>query len=207
MPQSTLARICLDFRNYFYWSLFRSGTAFAKTSCFAWVAARIDFMKKTSLPVTLICAASIAAGCNRQSSEGNHGTNSANNAVSATASNARQVFASGTSTNEVSTNYFAYDYSKKDAFVSEARMSLNDLNQRVANLSNRIATASESTKANLQETWQSIQSKQAELDRKYDGIKNASPENWNEAKAAFAKAYYDMKAYLKAGWDSVKSKL
>ena len=67
--------------------------------------------------------------------------------------------------------------------------------------------ASENTKADLQQTLQDIKEKRAELDRKYDEVKNASQENWNDAKAAFSKTYYDVKADLKAAWDSVASKM
>ena len=190
-------------------------------------------MKKANLIAAVICAAVITSGCNKQSTEANIGTNSVNNVVSATATNvwnatksvatnawagtkeagsnawqkAREAFASGIGTNEVSTNYFGYDYSQKGAFVSQARMSLTELDLKASNLSNRIATASDSTKADLQQTWRDIQSQRAELDRKFDDVKNASQDNWNDAKAAFTKTYHDVKADLKAGWDSVTSKL
>jgi hypothetical protein len=119
----------------------------------------------------------------------------------------KDAFAAGASTNEVSTNYFGYDYSMKDAFVSEAKTSLDALDQSASNLSNRLASASDSTKASLQQTLQDIQEKRTDLDGKYEGIKNASQDNWNDAKTAFAKSYHDLKADLKAGWDSVTSKL
>ncbi len=119
----------------------------------------------------------------------------------------KDAFAAGDSTNEVSTNYFGYDFSQKDNFVTEAQASLDDLDQKASNLTNRIATASDNTKAELQQTLAGIQAKRAELGRKLDDIKNATQENWNDAKAAFVKSYHDLKAELKAGWDSVTSKL
>ena len=84
---------------------------------------------------------------------------------------------------------------------------MDDLDQRASNLSNHLASASDNTKAELQQTLDEIQVKRAELGRKLDDIKNASQDNWNDAKAAFAKSYHDLKAELKAGWDSVTSKL
>jgi len=119
----------------------------------------------------------------------------------------KDAFAAGDSTNEVSTNYFGYDYSQKDNFVNEAQASLDELDQKASNLTNRIATASDNTKADLQQTLDDIKAKRADLGRKLDDIKNATQDNWNDDKAAFAKSYHDLKAELKAGWDSVTSKL
>jgi hypothetical protein len=119
----------------------------------------------------------------------------------------KDAFAAGDSTNEVSTNYFGYDYSQKDNFVNEARTSLDDLDQKALSLSNRVATASDNTKADLQQTLDNINTKRADLGHKLDDIKNATQDNWNDAKTAFAKSYHDLKAELKAGWDSVTSKL
>jgi chromosome segregation ATPase len=119
----------------------------------------------------------------------------------------KDAFAAGDSTNEVSTNYFGYDYSQKDNFVNEAQASLAELDQKASNLNNRLATASDNTKTNLQQTLDDIKAKRADLGQKLDDIKNATQDNWNDAKAAFAKSYHDLKADLKAGWDSVTSKL
>jgi hypothetical protein len=119
----------------------------------------------------------------------------------------KDAFTAGDSTNEVSTNYFGYDYSQKDNFVNEARASLNDLDQKASGLTNRIAAASDKTKADLQQTLDDINVKRADLGRKLDDIKNATQDNWNDAKASFVKSYHDLKAELKAGWDSVTSKL
>jgi hypothetical protein len=119
----------------------------------------------------------------------------------------KDAFGAGSSTNTISTNYFGYDYSMKDAFVSEAKTSLDDLDQQASSLSNRLASATDNTRTNLQENLQAINDKRAELGKKYDDIKNATQADWNDAKAAFAKSLYDVQADLKAGWDSVTGKM
>lgn len=119
----------------------------------------------------------------------------------------KSAFGAGAETDEVSTNYYGYDYSMKDAFISEARTNLDKVDQNTASLSNRVANAGGSTQTELQQTMQNINEKRADLDTKYNAVKNATQDNWNDAKAAFAKSYYDLKASLKAGWDSVTSKL
>jgi len=110
-------------------------------------------------------------------------------------------------TNEVSTNYFGYDFSMKDAFVGEAKMSLAEADQSASNLTIHVAAASDGTKADLQQTLQKIKDQRADLGEKYEAIKNASEGDWNDSKAAFGKSYHDLKADLKAGWDSVSGKL
>jgi len=106
-----------------------------------------------------------------------------------------------------STNYFAFDYSKKNDFVAEAQASIDDLNKKTSSLSQRISSASESTKTNLQDTVNHLNEYQGQLAKRYDDVKNATPSNWDDAKSGFIKAYYDLKATLKAGEDSVTAKL
>jgi len=111
------------------------------------------------------------------------------------------------STNEVSTNYFSYDYSMKDSFVSQAQASLDELKQRTSKFSSKVAGASDSSKADLQQQLQDVNTKQANLQSKYDDLKNATQDTWNDAKAAFVKAYFDAKATLKAGQDTLAAKI
>jgi len=91
--------------------------------------------------------------------------------------------------------------------VNEAQASLDDLDQKASSLSNRLASARDTTKAELQPTLDAIKAKRVELGQKLDDIKNSTQDNWNDAKAAFTKSYHDLKAELKAAWDSVTSKL
>jgi hypothetical protein len=190
-------------------------------------------MRNINLLGIFVLGACISAGCNKQPGQETSTGTTSSNSVSETVSNAWQsaketgtnawqdtkqtssnvwqetknAFGAGISTNDVSTNYFGYDYSQKDNFVNEAQASLNELDQKASGLSNRIASASDNTKADLQQTFDDIKAKRADLGRKLDDIKNATQDNWNDSKAAFTKSYHDLKAELKAGWDSVKSKL
>jgi hypothetical protein len=118
---------------------------------------------------------------------------------------AQEVLGSGDPTVEAPTNYFGFDYPMKGAFVAEAKASVDQLNQDAATLSNRVANANANTKADLQQTLQEIQVKRTELEKNYGDIKNASPAAWDDAKAAFVKSYYDLRGYLKAGWDTVSA--
>ncbi len=103
---------------------------------------------------------------------------------------------------EGSTNYFGYDYSMKDSFVSEANTNLYYLDQKASPFSDKVSSATGDSKADLQQKLQEVNARRADAGRKLDDVKNASLDNWNDAKAAFIKAYYDLKASLKAGRDS-----
>jgi hypothetical protein len=113
----------------------------------------------------------------------------------------------GAATNEISTNYFACDYSQKDAFVAGAQTDLNALDQKTSTLAGKIAGASDSAKADLQQKLQDINNRRADLGKRYDDVKNATAANWDDAKAAFVKAYFDFRATLKAGQDSLAANM
>lgn len=117
----------------------------------------------------------------------------------------RETF--GASTNEISTNYFAYDFSRKDTFVAEAQTDLNVLDQKTSSLAGKVAGASDSAKSDLQQKLQDINNRRADLGKKYDDVKNATADNWDDAKAAFVKAYFDFRATLKAGQDSLAANM
>lgn len=113
-------------------------------------------------------------------------------------------------TNEVSTNYFAYDYSMKDSFLSKAGASVNYLDQQTDNFSNRVTISSISTSTNnpdLQQQWQTVNRQRDQLHNNLEQVKNATQDNWDEAKAAFIKSYVDLKAALKAGKDNLTADL
>ena len=108
-------------------------------------------------------------------------------------------------TNSVSTNYFAYDYSQKDDFVSQAKAGIDNLDQRISGISGQLAAATGGTKTDLQEKLQDITSRRSDLSSKYDAVKSATQDSWTDAKAAFIKSYFDLKATVKSAEDSAKA--
>lgn len=168
----------------------------------------------------------LVCGCNRQPTVSGGGTNSVSapaegsnkwsGALDATANAVASTKEAGSNAWEKTrqalgaspaTNYFAFDYSRKSDFVAEAQASIDDLNKKATALSQRISSASESTRTNLQDTVNQLNEYQANLAKRYDDVKNATQSNWDDAKTRFVKAFYDLKATLKAGDDSVTAKL
>jgi chromosome segregation ATPase len=188
-------------------------------------------MKKINVLAAFAAAILITAGCSKQPGvEPESDTNSvATNSVSGSVSNAweatkgaatnawqdtkeastnawdktKAAFGAGMTTNEVSTNYFSDDFSQKDAFVAEARTTLDNLDQRIYNLENKVAGANDKSKANLQQDIQDLKNKRADLDRKYEDLKNSTQYNWNDVKTAFETSYYSVRDSLRSAWHSL----
>jgi chromosome segregation ATPase len=100
-----------------------------------------------------------------------------------------------------------YPYDKKDAFVASASADLDALDQKIKELSDKAATASDSVKADAQTKFQELRDKRADLDKKLDTVKNASEADWNDTKTAFQNCYNDVKNSLKQTWQWLQDKL
>jgi ElaB/YqjD/DUF883 family membrane-anchored ribosome-binding protein len=100
-----------------------------------------------------------------------------------------------------------YTYDKKDDFVAKASADLNMLDQKIQELSDKAATASDSVKNEAQTKLQDLRDKRTELGKKLDAVKNASQADWNEMKAGFQTSYDDVKTSLKQTWQWLTDKL
>jgi len=99
-----------------------------------------------------------------------------------------------------------YTYDKKDAFVAKASADLDALDQSIKELSDKVATASDSVKADAQTKLQDLRDKRATLDKKLDAVKNATEATWNDVKNGFNNSYDDLKNSLKQTWQSISDK-
>ena len=100
-----------------------------------------------------------------------------------------------------------YTYDKKDAFVASAKADLDALDQKLKELSDKTATASDSVKADAQTKLQDLRDKRAALDKKLDGVKNATEADWDDAKNGFNNAYEDLKNSLRQMWQWLSDKV
>jgi len=100
-----------------------------------------------------------------------------------------------------------YTYDKKDAFVASASADLDTLDQKIKELSDKAATASDSVKADAQVKLQELREKRSALNQKLDAVKNATEADWNDAKTAFQNSYDDVKSSLKQAWQWLNDKL
>jgi hypothetical protein len=109
--------------------------------------------------------------------------------------------------NESAQSAADYTYDKKDEFVAKAQANLNTLDQKIKELSDKAATASDSVKADAQTKLQDLRDKRAVADKKLDAAKNATEANWNDAKTAFQNSYDEVKNSLKQTWQWLNDKL
>jgi hypothetical protein len=100
-----------------------------------------------------------------------------------------------------------YTYDKKDAFVAAASADLDALDQKMKELSDKAANASDSVKNEAQTKLQDLRDKRTVLGKKLDDVKNASQADWNELKTGFQTSYDDTKNSLKQAWQWLNDKL
>jgi chromosome segregation ATPase len=168
-------------------------------------------MKNKTLILVALAVATVASGC-KQSNE--NSTASDNNSLSVTQQlqNAKEMTTNAWAhTKEATTQAWAnvtesaqsaadYTYDKKDAFVAVASTNLDALDQKIKELSDKAANASDSVKAGAQAKIQELRDKRAALDKKMDAVKNATEADWNDVKTAFQNSYDDVKNSLKQTW-------
>jgi hypothetical protein len=100
-----------------------------------------------------------------------------------------------------------YTYDKKNAFVSKARSDLDALDEKIKELSDKAATASESVKTNAQPKIQELRDKRAALDTNLVEVRASVETNWNEVKVGFKKSYDGTKASVKEAWQWLNDKM
>ncbi len=96
-----------------------------------------------------------------------------------------------------------YTYDKKEAFVADATADVNAMDQKISDVSEKVANASASAKAGAQASLQDLNTKRAALGQKLDDVKNSTEANWNDVKTGFKSSYNDAKDSLKQTWQSL----
>jgi hypothetical protein len=189
-------------------------------------------MKNKPLILAALAFGILAAGCKQSNPAAENSTASDTNSMTVTQQlqNAKEAVTNAwQETKDATTNAWAnmkegtsnawadikdsaqstkdYTYDKKDAFVASASSDLDALDQKIKELSDKAATASDSVKADAQTKLQDLRDKRAALDKKLDDVKNATEADWNDTKTAFQNSYDDVKNSLKQAWQWLHDKL
>jgi hypothetical protein len=98
-----------------------------------------------------------------------------------------------------------YTYDQKNDFVANAQAKLDTMDQKIKELSDKAATAADSAKANVQAQLQTVGEKRTELGAKFDKMKAATADSWNDAKTDFKNSYEDVKNMVNEAWQSLTS--
>ena len=96
-----------------------------------------------------------------------------------------------------------YTYDKKDDFVAGASADVAVVDQKIKELSDKAASASDSVKASAQAKLQELNVKRDVLGKQLDDVKSATEANWNDMKAGFKSSYADVKDSLKQTWQDL----
>jgi hypothetical protein len=177
-------------------------------------------MKKQYLLALVLGVAGLAVGCNK-SANPDDSSSATNSSMSATqelqnikvdSSNAWEETKEGASNAWASVKLSLqssanYTYDKKDAFVTDAQADLAVMDQKIKDMSDKVASSSDSVKADAQAKLQDLQTQRAALDKKLDDVKNSSEADWDSTKTAFINAYSDTKTSLKQDWQWLKDKM
>jgi len=94
-------------------------------------------------------------------------------------------------------------YDQKVAFVAQTKADIKVLDQKIQDLSDRAAKATDADQASIQSKLQDLRAKRAVLDQKLTDVKNATAMDWNDTKAAFQNAYDDVKKSCQDVWHSL----
>jgi len=166
--------------------------------------------KQFTAVVTLAALAAVVAGCKPANSTDENPPDT--NSTMQTA----QDYAHAALTNTVNATTQAWaevkasfqsamgdSYDQKDKFVAATKSDMQVLDEKIQNLSDKIASASDSTKASLQSDLADLKGKRSVLDQKMANVENATQADWDDAKAGFENAYDDVKTSLKNTWHSL----
>jgi len=179
-------------------------------------------MRNKSLFIAALAAGVIVTGCNKQpnSTGGNPAAGDTNSAsVTQQLQNAEAVVTNAwQKTKEATSNAWTdvkasldsaadYTYDQKGVFVTNAAADLQVLDDKIQQLSDRAATASDSVKADAQARLQALHAQRTVLAQKLDDAKQATEANWNDAKTAFKNSYAEAKNSLKEAWQWLNDKM
>jgi chromosome segregation ATPase len=128
-------------------------------------------MKHRALIITVLSAAALACGCQK------------NNTTS------QQLEKARTETKAAAQDWEDYTYAQKQEFVQQMRTRLNALNQDLDKLSAKIESSSDAVKAEAKPKLQALRDQANQLSQQLDNVKSASQSTWDSVKAGAEKAY------------------
>jgi cytochrome c556 len=132
-------------------------------------------MKNKTLFITLLSAAAILAGCDKEQST------------------SQQLDKAQADTKAAAQDMKDYTYAQKSAFVEKMQTQLGALNRDLDQLSAKIEKSSDAAKAEAKPKLQALRDQAAKLNLQLDKAKDATESTWDDIKAGSAKAYAELK--------------
>lgn len=146
-------------------------------------------MKSHTLLLSLLTAAIVAAGCEKDRT---------------TAQQLDQVQAD---TKQAAQDMKDYAYAQKAEFVEKMQAELGALNRDLDQLSAKVENSSDAVKAEAKPKLQSLREQTAALNKQLDEVRNSSESTWESVKHSFRKAYDSTKDGLNQARQWVSDKI
>lgn len=99
-----------------------------------------------------------------------------------------------------------YSYSQKSEFVQKSRNNLESMDNKINQLagSTTNSTMMIGSKIGAAANVEKLRAQETLLQQKLEDVRNASPSEWDKAKADFQNGYNDLKNAVKAEWQRVR---
>ena len=131
----------------------------------------IKAMKNTTLLLTLLSAAALATGCDKEKTT------------------TQQIDKVQTETKQAASDMKDYTFAQKDEFVKYMQGQLTTLNQDLDKLSAKIDSSSDAVKAEAKPKLQALRDQAAKLNQQLADASNATESTWDSVKAGTKSAY------------------
>jgi capsule polysaccharide export protein KpsE/RkpR len=132
-------------------------------------------MKQNKLMITLLSAAALTVGCNKE------GTTS------------QQIDKAQAKTAEAAQDLKDYSYAQKAEFVEKMQGQLAAINNDLDQIAAKIEKSSDTVKAEAKPKLQALREQAATLNKKLEESKSATEAAWEDIKAGFKKGYSELK--------------
>jgi len=132
-------------------------------------------MKHTNLIFTLLAAAALAVGCNKEQTT------------------SQQLDNVQAETKQAAQDMKDYTFAQKSEFVEKMQGQLAQLNRDLEQLAAKIENSSDTVKAEAKPKLQALREQTAKLTKQLDEVKNATESTWDSVKNGFKKAYESSK--------------
>jgi len=135
----------------------------------------IIIMKNKILLITLLSAAALAVGCNKEPT---------------TSERLDKVQAD---TKQAAQDMKDYTFAQKAEFVTKMQSQLDEINRDLDQIAAKIEKSSDAIKAEAKPKFQALREQTAKLTKHLDEAKNATESTWDDVKAGFWKGYGELK--------------
>lgn len=128
-------------------------------------------MKNKTLVVTLLSAAALSVGCNKEQTT------------------SQQIEKVQAETEQAAQHMKDYTYAQKSAFVETMQIQLAALNRDLDQLAAKVAGSTDAVKAEANPKLQALRAQAGKLNQQLDEVKNATESTWDTVKNGFKRAF------------------